>query len=167
MYFPEQRHLQDDVHKESLQNPEEFWMHQADQLHWHKKPERAIKMGKRKLKSGKSHTTWEWFPGGEISTCFNAVDRHVNAGRGSWPAIHYDSPVTKTKKTITYANLLEDVEVTAGFLREEGVKKGDVVLVYSESFSPRECKECRGWESHALDRAPELAISLAPPWLSP
>ncbi|BEI94563.1 uncharacterized protein CcaverHIS019_0701350 [Cutaneotrichosporon cavernicola] len=130
MYFPEQRHLQDDVHKESLQNPEEFWMHQADQLYWHKRPERAIKMGKRNLKSGKSHTTWEWFPGGEISTCYNAVDRHVVAGRGNWPAIHYDSPVTRTKRTITYANLLEDVEVTAGFLREQGVKKGDVVLVY-------------------------------------
>jgi propionyl-CoA synthetase len=161
MYFPEQRHLQDDVHKESLQNPEEFWMHQAEQLYWHKKPERAIKMGKRKLKNGKSHTSWEWFPGGEISTCYNAVDRHVLAGRGTWPAIHYDSPVTKTKRTITYANLLEDVEVTAGFLREQGVKKGDVVLVYSEFI--------RAWWLGAWGRVNVRYLVSRPKrtWLSP
>jgi propionyl-CoA synthetase len=81
-----------------------------------------------------THDHWEWFPGGEISTCYNCVDRHVLAGRGDLPAILYDSPVTgggHAKQRITYGQLLDEVEVFAAVLREEGVKRGDVVLVYS------------------------------------
>lgn len=127
-------HLQDDVHRASIQDPEKFWMHQADHLHWHKRPDRALKMYNRKLPSGNQHTAWEWFPGGEISTCYNQVDRHVLAGNGDAPAIYYDSPVTNTKRTITYKELLTEVETLAGVLRESGVEKGDVVLCYSESY---------------------------------
>lgn len=79
-----------------------------------------------------THDSWEWFPGGEISTCYNCIDRHVEAGRGDNVAIYYDSPVTQTKETYTYRKLLEEVEVLAGVLRAEGVKKGDVVMLYSE-----------------------------------
>lgn len=129
------RHLQDEVHEKSIMDPEAFWMHQAEQLHWHEKPHRALKMGTRKLKSGAEHKTWEWFPGGKISTSYNCLDRHVLAGRGNQPAVYYDSPVTRTKQTITYSQLLQDVEIFAGVLREQGVKKGDVVLIYSESSS--------------------------------
>lgn len=126
------KHLQDEVHAKSISDPESFWMHQAEQLHWHKKPDRALKMGTKKLKSGASHPTWEWFPGGQISTSYNCLDRHVLAGRGNQPAVYYDSPVTRTKRTITYSQLLEDVEIFAAVLREQGVKKGDVVLIYSK-----------------------------------
>ncbi|KAI1662667.1 acetyl-CoA synthetase-like protein [Daldinia decipiens] len=123
-------HPQDEVHRRSLENPEAFWGRHAEKLYWHKKPDAVITKTTRKLKSGLEYPHWEWFSGGKISTCFNCVDRHVLAGNGHRPAIFYDSPVTKTKATITYAQLLDQVEVTAGALREEGVKKGDVVLVY-------------------------------------
>ncbi|KAI1107141.1 AMP-binding enzyme [Jackrogersella minutella] len=123
-------HPQDEVHQRSLENPELFWASHAENLHWNKKPKSVLTKTTRKLKSGIEYPHWEWFTGGEISTCFNCVDRHVLAGNGDQPAIFYDSPVTKTKRTITYAQLLDEVEVTAGVLREEGVKKGDVVLVY-------------------------------------
>ncbi|KAI0601255.1 AMP-binding enzyme [Biscogniauxia sp. FL1348] len=122
--------LQDEVHRESLETPEAFWSRQAEHLYWHKQPSSILTRTTKKLKSGAEHPHWSWFDGGEISTCFNCIDRHVLAGNGHQPAIFYDSPVTKTKRTITYAQLLDEVEVTAGALREEGVKKGDVVLVY-------------------------------------
>lgn len=123
-------HPQDEVYQRSLADPEAFWASQASKLHWYKKPDSVLTQTTRKLGSGVEHPHWEWFAGGEISTCFNCVDRHVLAGNGSQPAVFYDSPVTKTKRTITYAQLLDEVEVTAGALREEGVKRGDVVLVY-------------------------------------
>jgi len=78
-----------------------------------------------------SHPSTTWFPDGEISTSYNCVDRHVESGNGDATAIIWDSPVTGSKETYTYKQLLEEVEVLAGVLREEGVRKGDVVLVYS------------------------------------
>lgn len=125
-------HPQDEVHRHSLEDPESFWAHQADQLHWHRKPDTIFAKTTKTLKSGSTHPHWDWFGGGEISTCYNCVDRHVLAGNGDHPAIFFDSPVTKTKQTITYSQLLDEVEVLAAVLRDEGVKKGDVVLVYSE-----------------------------------
>lgn len=59
------------------------------------------------------------------------MDRHVLAGNGEQTAIIFDSPVTNTKSKLTYSQLLREVEIFAGVLREEGVKKGDVVLIYS------------------------------------
>lgn len=128
-------HSQDQVLAHSLADPEAFWSRQAEHLHWHRKPTAALERSTTQLPSGTKHETWRWFPGGEISTCYNCVDRHVLAGNGASPAIHYDSPVTKTKRTISYAEMLEEVETLAGVLREEGVKRGDVVLVYS-TFLP-------------------------------
>jgi propionyl-CoA synthetase len=126
-------HPQDESQAHSLRDPESFWAHQADQLHWHKRPDATLRETTKTLPSGISHPHWEWFPGGEISTCYNCVDRHVLAGNGGNTAILYESPVTDSRQRITYQHLLEEVEVFAGVLREEGVKKGDVVLVYSES----------------------------------
>ncbi|KXX76503.1 Acyl-CoA synthetase short-chain family member 3, mitochondrial [Madurella mycetomatis] len=123
-------HPQDDVQHHSLTDPESFWGHQAEHLHWHKKPSAVLARTTKNLKTGDSHDHWVWFPDGEISTCYNCVDRHVLAGHGDIPAILYDSPVTNTKQRITYRQLLDEVEVFAAALRQEGVKKGDVVLVY-------------------------------------
>lgn len=128
----EQRHLQDEVLSESLENPEDFWARQAEHLHWHKKPKATLRMAQRTLRSGIVHPTWEWFPGGEISTCYNCVDRHVASGNGDSVAIYYDSPVTNIKETYTYNELLYEVEALAGVLSQKGVKKGDVVMMYSE-----------------------------------
>ncbi|KAJ9162297.1 Acetyl-CoA synthetase-like protein [Coniochaeta hoffmannii] len=123
-------HPQDEVQHHSLTDPESFWGHHAEHLYWHKKPSAVLSRSHKQLPNGTSHDHWEWFPGGEISTCFNCVDRHVHAGHGDFPAIFYDSPVTKSKQTITYKELLDEVETFAAVLRQEGVKKGDVVLVY-------------------------------------
>ncbi|PMD27361.1 acetyl-CoA synthetase-like protein [Hyaloscypha hepaticicola] len=123
-------HPQDEVQHHSLTDPESFWAEQASHLHWHKKPSSTLKITKKSLKSGIDHDHWEWFPDGEISTCYNCVDRHVDAGHGDNLAIIWDSPVTKTKQKFTYKQLQKEVETLAGVLREEGVKKGDVVLIY-------------------------------------
>ncbi|KXJ91051.1 AMP-binding enzyme [Microdochium bolleyi] len=125
-------HPQDEAHRESIESPEAFWGRQAEHLYWHRKPDSVLRQTTKTVgATGQEHPHWEWFSGGQISTCYNCVDRHVLAGNGDKPAIIWDSPVTKgTKKTFTYAELLDEVEVMAGALREEGIKKGDVVLVY-------------------------------------
>ncbi len=123
-------HIQDEVQKRSLQDPETFWGHHAEQLYWHKKPSQVLKRTTKKLPSGVSHPYWTWFPDGEISTSYNCVDRHVKDGRGDVTAVIWDSPVTGNKEKFTYKQLLEEVETLAGVLREEGVKKGDTVLIY-------------------------------------
>ncbi len=149
-------HLQDEVHRRSLEDPESFWASQAERLHWHKKPTSVLRRSTKVVREKNSssgggsgggggggggatptattaveHPHWEWFGGGEISTCYNCVDRHVEAGRGDLAAVHYDSPATGARRTITYAELLGEVEAAAAALREEaGVGRGDVVLVY-------------------------------------
>ncbi len=127
-------HLQDEVHARSLSDPEFFWRHQADQLEWHKQPSSAVAQSTKTLASGIEHPNFSWFPNGEISTCDNCVDRHVRAGNGNVDAIIWDSPVAGSKEKYTYAQLLAEVEVLAAVLREEGVKQGDVVLVYSTHY---------------------------------
>ncbi|KAL8801857.1 MAG: hypothetical protein Q9200_006797 [Gallowayella weberi] len=123
-------HPQDDVQSYSLKDPDAFWAHQAAQLHWHKHPSSTLRRFSKVLANGVQHPSYTWFPDGHISTTFNCVDRHVLAGNGDSIAIIWDSPVTGCKEKITYKQLLHEVEVLAGVLREEGVKKGDVVLVY-------------------------------------
>lgn len=125
-------HIQDQVYKSCLEDPESFWSHQADQLEWHQRPEKAFQKSTKTLKSGIVHDHWSWFPGGKLSTTYNCVDRHVLDGNGEKVAIYWDSPVTGMKQSFTYKQLLEEVETLAGVLREEGVKKSDVVLIYSE-----------------------------------
>ncbi|KAG5973039.1 hypothetical protein E4U55_000680 [Claviceps digitariae] len=124
-------HLQDHILRHSLQRPDEFWARQAEHLSWHKKPTATQRRTQRGVRDGAiAHQSWEWFPGGEISTCYNCIDRHVEAGRGDEVAIRYDSPVTGRKEAWTYGKLLAEVEVLAGVLREEGVQKGHVVMLY-------------------------------------
>jgi propionyl-CoA synthetase len=126
-----QGHIQDQVYAASINDPEEFWQRQANNLHWHKKPSKAFQRSTKHLKkSNVSHEHWEWFADGEISTTYNCVDRHVANGNGERVAICWDSPVTGQKEQYTYKQLLQEVETLAGVLREEGVKKGDVVLIY-------------------------------------
>lgn len=131
---PKPPHPQDEVQAHSISDPESFWKHQAEQLHWHKKPSRALARSTKNLSNGISHPSFKWFPDGEISTCYNCVDRHVENGNGDATAIIWDSPVTGSKEEYTYSQLLQEVETLAGVLREEGVRKGDVVLVYSTNL---------------------------------
>ncbi|KAJ4375222.1 hypothetical protein N0V83_002308 [Neocucurbitaria cava] len=124
-------HIQDQVYAASIADPEAFWIRQADNLYWHKRPSKALQKSTKHLKKSKvSHDHWSWFEDGEISTTYNCVDRHVKTGNGDNVAIYWDSPVTGQKERYTYKQLLQEVETLAGVLREEGVKKGDVVLIY-------------------------------------
>ncbi|KAI8939124.1 hypothetical protein NX059_004958 [Plenodomus lindquistii] len=125
------QHPQDKVYKTSLHNPESFWLHQASTIHWHTPPTTAFQKSQKHLpKLNVTHDHWSWFPDGELSTTYNCVDRHVAAGNGDNVAIIWDSPVTGAKEKYTYKQLLQEVETLAGVLREEGVKRGDVVLIY-------------------------------------
>jgi propionyl-CoA synthetase len=124
-------HTQITTTAHSLVDPESFWSYHAAKLHWHRKPSRALTRHTKTLPSGVSHEHWSWFADGEISTSYNCVDRHVLAGHGDNVAIIWESPVTGSTETYTYAQLLDEIEVLAGVLREEGVKKGDVVIIYS------------------------------------
>lgn len=123
-------HAQDVAYEASIKDPSKFWAHQAKQLTWHTTPTNAFRRTTKQLKDGTSHAHWTWFPEGEISTSYNCIDRHVEAGNGKETAIVWDSPVSKNKQRISYAELQDEVATLAGVLREEGVKKGDVVLVY-------------------------------------
>ncbi|UPK97511.1 hypothetical protein LCI18_008446 [Fusarium solani-melongenae] len=123
-------HVQDEVLRQSLENPEDFWRHQAEQLYWHKPFSSALKLRQKTLQSGIVHDSWEWFPDGEISTCYNCLDRHVLGGNADAIALYFDSPVTGAKQSYTYRQLLDEVELFAGCLRSEGIKKGDIVMIY-------------------------------------
>ncbi len=111
-----------DVYAEWKSNPEAFWMKAAEAIDWTKAPSKAL--------SELGNDMFEWFADGETNTCYNCVDRHVEAGRGDQAAIIYDSPVTDTKQTITYAELQRDVAAFAGALKAKGIEKGDRVIIY-------------------------------------
>lgn len=103
-------------------DPEAFWMESAKAISWTKKPTRALDSSNAPL--------YEWFTDGEANTCYNALDRHVEAGRGDQTAIIYDSPITGAKRKISYAELTDQVALLAGALKAKGVGKGDRVLIY-------------------------------------
>jgi len=102
--------------------PQEFWAQAAELVDWATPPEVILDSSQAPL--------YRWFRGGTLNTCANALDRHVAAGRGSKVAIRYDSPVTGVKRSITYADLLDEVSRFAGVLAGLGVVKGDRVIVY-------------------------------------
>ena len=124
------RHVQDRVYAQATAEPGAFWNAQAQNVYWHRKPQKPFHKSKKVLKSGVTHEDYIWFPGGEISTTYNCVDRHVNNGHGNNVALYWDSPVTGIKEQFTYYQLLQEVETLAGVLKEEGVEQGDVVLIY-------------------------------------
>jgi propionyl-CoA synthetase len=110
------------VYGQWQQDPEGFWLSAAGGIDWVKPPTRALDDSRAPL--------YEWFTDAQVNTCWNAVDRHVLAGRGKQPAIIHDSPVTGTKHVITYAELQDRVSRLAGALRAKGVEKGDRVIIY-------------------------------------
>jgi len=106
----------------SLEDPQAFWSQAAESIDWITPPAQVL--------DERGAPFYRWFPGASLNTCFNAVDRHVEGGRGDQVAIHYDSPVTETRRSITYAGLLADVRRLAGALAGEGIGKGDRVVIY-------------------------------------
>ena len=106
----------------SIRDPEGFWGEAARLVDWIKKPTRAL--------DDENPPFFRWFPDGSLNTCFNALDRHVAKGAADRLALVYDSAVTGTKQTFTYAELLAEVAAFGGVLRTLGVEKGDRVVIY-------------------------------------
>ncbi len=107
---------------QSIKDPESFWRVPAEDCHWFKKWDRVLDDSNKPF--------YRWFAGGMVNTCYNALDFHIEQGRGEQTALIYDSPVTKTIKKYTYAELRDLVATFAGVLVSKGVTKGDRVLLY-------------------------------------
>ncbi|MDY6837399.1 MAG: propionyl-CoA synthetase [Thermodesulfobacteriota bacterium] len=112
----------EEAYKISIEDPEKFWGEAAEQCHWFKKWDKVLDDSNKPF--------YRWFSGGEINTCYNALDVHVDTGRGGQDALIYDSPVTNTVQKFTYQELRDEVARFAGALAAQGVKKGDRVLIY-------------------------------------
>ncbi len=112
----------DDIFSLSISDPEKFWAEAGKAIDWYKEPDVIL--------DSSNPPFYRWFKGGELNTCYNAVDRHVENGRGDQVAIIFDSPVTDTLRKITYAELQDQVSRFAGVLQDKGVSKGDTVIIY-------------------------------------
>ncbi|WP_223422372.1 propionyl-CoA synthetase [Tateyamaria pelophila] len=103
-------------------DPEAYWLKQAEAIDWFEAPQKAL--------FDHGDGLYEWFADAKVNTCWNAVDRHVEAGRGDQVAIIYDSPITGTQSKTTYAELQDQVASLAGALAARGVTLGDRVIIY-------------------------------------
>jgi propionyl-CoA synthetase len=111
-----------DIYEAAQADPERFWMEQAEQIDWIKRPSKALFDDRAPF--------YEWFRDGVVNTCYNAVDRHVENGRGNQAAIIYDSPITGAKGKVTFTQLQEQTARLGGALQRQGVEKGDRVIIY-------------------------------------
>ncbi|MBT8106694.1 MAG: propionyl-CoA synthetase, partial [Gammaproteobacteria bacterium] len=110
------------THRASIETPEEFWAQAAEGIDWYRRWDKVL--------DNPAPDIYRWFSGGQLNTCYNALDRHVERGRGEQAAIIYDSAVTDTQRKISYAELLDEVSRFAGAIAAQGVEKGDRVIVY-------------------------------------
>ena len=106
----------------SINDPNAFWAEAAEEISWYKKWDTVLDESRKPF--------YRWFKGGELNTCYNAIDRHVQNGRGDQVALIYDSPVTQTIQSFTYRDLQTRVAKCAGALASLGVAKGDRVIIY-------------------------------------
>ena len=112
----------DSAYVESINDPERFWAKAAEDCHWYKRWDKVLDDSNKPF--------YRWFTGGMVNTCYNALDYHVETGRGDQAALIYDSPVTDTIKSYTYRELRDEVAKFAGVLVDQGVVKGDRVIIY-------------------------------------
>ncbi len=112
----------EETYARSMADPEGFWAEAAQAIDWFKPWDKVL--------DDANPPFYRWFVGGELNTCYNALDRHADGGRGDQPALIYDSPVTDTQRTYTYSELRDATARFAGALRARGVEKGDRVIVY-------------------------------------
>ncbi|MDQ2960487.1 MAG: AMP-binding protein, partial [Candidatus Dormibacteraeota bacterium] len=108
--------------RRSIDDPAGFWGEAASLIDWMRQPRQVVDTSRLPFV--------RWFPDGVLNTCYNALDRHVEAGRGADIALIYDSPVTATMRRYTYSELRDETARLAGALRALGVEKGDTVVIY-------------------------------------
>ena len=111
-----------EIYENSIKNPEEFWQEISEDIFWFKKP--------TKILNKSNPPFYKWFEDGTTNTCYNALDHHINVGRGDKTALIYDSPITGNKAKFTYKELKDKVSKFAGALDNQGIKKGDRVVIY-------------------------------------
>ncbi|MDP6395689.1 MAG: propionyl-CoA synthetase [Desulfobacterales bacterium] len=114
--------LYNEAFERSINDPNGFWGEVAENCHWFKKWARVLDDSNKPF--------YRWFIGGEINSCYNALDIHIENGRGEQIALIYDSPVTDTIKKFTYLELRDNAATFAGALAAQGVQKGDRVIIY-------------------------------------
>jgi propionyl-CoA synthetase len=112
----------DAIYRRSIDEPESFWADAAQAVHWEKRWDRVL--------DDRRPPFYRWFDGGQLNTCYNCVDRHVEEGRGLQRAVIYESPITGTSAEYTYSELQELTSRFAGALRALGVGRGERVLIY-------------------------------------
>ncbi len=109
-------------HRRSIDHPDEFWAEAAAAIDWDTKWSRVL--------DDSNAPFYRWFTGGRLNTCHNALDRHVDGGRAEQPAIIYDSPLTESRRSLTYRELRDETALFAGVLAANGIGRGDRVIVY-------------------------------------
>ncbi len=112
----------EEVYRRSLEDPEGFWAEAAEAVHWYERWDKVLDAG--------DPPYYRWFTGGKLNTCYNALDRHVKAGRAEETALIYDSPVTDTVRHYSFRQLRDETAKLAGALAARGVRKGDRVIIY-------------------------------------
>src|SRR5210317_1294894 len=103
-------------------DPEAFWLEAARAIDWDEFPSAAL--------NAENAPLYEWFTDGLVNTCYNALDRHVENGRGDQVAVIYDSPITGRKSKTTYTEMLDKVARLAGAMQSKGITTGDRVIIY-------------------------------------
>lgn len=111
-----------DVYSAWQRDPESFWREAAKAIDWLRQPDLIFDQSRG--------VYGRWFVGGETNTCYNCLDRHVAAGRGAQRAFIYDSVMSGTKQSFSYAEVLSEVKAIAAVLRDLGIGKGDRVVIY-------------------------------------
>lgn len=106
----------------SLEDPQSYWATAAQAIDWYRPWDAVL--------DSSNPPFYRWFKGGELNSCYNALDRHVERGRGDQKALIYDSPVTGTSESYTFRELLHFTEKFSGVLAAHGVLKGDRVIIY-------------------------------------
>ena len=112
----------DEMYTASIDDPTRFWGSAAESIQWDRRWDSVL--------DDANPPFYRWFAGGQLNTCYNALDLHIECGRGKQTALIYDSPVTNTVRSYTYSQLRDDVALLAGALVAEGIEKGDRVIIY-------------------------------------
>ena len=111
-----------EIYQKSIKDPQNFWSQVADDIFWYKKPKQILNKDNPPF--------YKWFSDGTTNTCYNALDIHIDEGRGDKIALIYDSPITGNKAQFTFSQLKSKVSKFAGALDNLGIKKGDRVVIY-------------------------------------
>ena len=110
------------IYENSIKNPEKFWQDISEDIFWFNKP--------TKILNKSNPPFYKWFEDGVTNTCYNALDVHIDKGLGEKTALIYDSPITGKKAKFSYSNLKEKVSKFAWALKNQGINKGDRIIIY-------------------------------------